>query len=154
LVDPVKRPKWIKTNKRLIEIFIEELNETITGAKSKTRNYGWLFYFIEMDDKSLLFKLDKVIERMIIDSKVLKSRPINLKKLVRTYFEIKYNNGGNYIVDYDKMATILQKRQFLLRRGRINATTFYTDKHLEEIFEKYKNKNLKELEEAVGYKYF
>ena len=59
-----------------------------------------------------------------------------------------------YIVDYDKVATILQKRQFLLLRGRINATTIYTDEQLEEIFEKYKNKNLKELEEEVGYKYF
>ena len=76
-------------------MFIEELNEKITGAKSKSKNYGWLFYFVEMDDKSLLFKLDNVIERMIIDSKVFKSRPNNLKKLVRSFFEIKYNNGGN-----------------------------------------------------------
>jgi len=91
-----------------------------------------------MDDKSLLFKLDNVIERMIIDSKVFKSRPNNLKKLVRSFFEIKYNNGGNYIVDYDKVVTILQKRQFLLLRGRINATTIYRDDELEEIFEKFK----------------
>lgn len=154
LADPIKRPKWIKTNKRLKEVFIEELNEKITGAKSKSKNYGWLFYFVEMDDKSLLFKLDNVIERMIIDSKVFKSRPNNLKKLVRSFFEIKYNNGGNYIVDYDKVVTIIQKRQFLLLRGRINATRIYTDEQLEEIFEKYKNKNLKELEEEVGYKYF
>lgn len=154
LADPTKRPKWVKTNKRLKEVFIEELNEKITGAKSKTKNYGWLFYFVEMDDKSLLFKLDNVIERMIIDSKVFKKRPANLKKLVRTYFEIKYNNGGNYIVDYDKVVTILQKRHFLLLRGRINSATTYSDEELDVIFEKYKNKNLKELEKEVGYKYF
>jgi len=152
--DPVKKPKWIKTNKRLKEVFIEELNEKITGAKSKTKNYGWLFYFVEMDDKSLLFKLDNVIERMLIDSKLFKKRPDNLKKLVRSYFEIKFNNGGNYIVDYDNIITILQKRQFLLLRGRINSSTMYSDIELEEIFEKYKKKNLKELEQEIGYKYF
>jgi RNA-directed DNA polymerase len=107
-----------------------------------------------MDDKSLLFKVDNVIARMLIDSKVFKKRPADLKKLVRTYFEIKYNDGGNYIVDYDKMITILQKRQFLLLRGRINSTTAYDDDELEAIFQKYKNKNLKELEEELGYKYF
>lgn len=154
LSDPIKRPKWITTNKRLKEVFIEELNEKITGARSKIKNYGWLFYFVEMDDKSLLFKLDNVIERMLIDSKIFKSRPPKLKKLVRSFFEIKYNNGGNYIVDYDKIVTILQKRKFLLSRGRINAVAIYTDDQLEESFEKYKNKNLKELEEEVGYKYF
>lgn len=154
IADPIKKPKWIKTNKRLKEVFIEELNEKITGAKSKTKNYGWLFYFVEMDDKSLLFKLDNVIERMLIDSKMFKKRPVNLKKLVRSYFEIKYNNGGNYIVDYDNIITILQKRQFLLLRGRINSSTMYSESELEEIFEKYKKKNLKELEQEVGYKYF
>ena len=154
LKDSTKRPKWIKEKKRLFEVFLEELNEKITGARSDIKNYGWLFYFIEINDISLLFRLDKIIERMLLDTKLVKSRPKKLKRLVRAYYEIKYNDGGNYIQDYDLISTIREKRLFLLKRGKIQPGKYYSDRVIQQIFDLTRKKNLHELEKDIGYKYF
>jgi hypothetical protein len=125
LKDSSKRPKWIKDKKRLFDVFIEEINEKITGARSEVKNYGWLFYFIEITDVSQLFKLDNIIERMLLSTKLISSRPKKLKRIVRAYYEIKYNNGGNYIQNYDTLNTIREKRLFLLKRGKIQPGKYY-----------------------------
>ena len=42
-------------------VFIEDLNEKITGALSEQKRYGWLLYFAEINDMQLLHKLDGII---------------------------------------------------------------------------------------------
>ena len=91
---------------------------------------------------------------MLLDSKLFKTRPPKLKRLVRAYYEIKYNNGGNYIQDYDNITTIIQMRRFLITRGKINPAKYYPDVVIIRIFEATKKKNLNELEKDIGYKYF
>lgn len=154
VANPSLRPTWINNEKRLKQIFLEEVNEKITGAMSGNKNYGWLFYFVEMTDQSLLFKLDKIIERIIMKSGVYKTRPKGLKRMVRAFYEIKYNNGGSYVMDYDKFDTIRKKRSFLVFRGRLNQSLYYTDMEINLAFERYKTNSLKDLEQEVGYKYF
>ncbi|TDQ22667.1 reverse transcriptase/maturase family protein [Tenacibaculum caenipelagi] len=154
LNNPSLRPNWIKTEERLVEIFIEELNDSITGIISKDKNYGWLFYFSEMTDISLLFKLDKIIQSFFLSEKYFKTIPKNLKKLVRTYYVISYDKNKNYISNYDNYNSIKRKRDFLTFRGKLNPDIHYEDEEIKKMFEKYQNKQLQNVEKDIGYNYF
>jgi RNA-directed DNA polymerase len=154
LNNPDLRPNWIKTEERLVEIFIEELNDSITGIISKDKNYGWLFYFSEMSDLSLLFKLDKIIQNFFLNEKYFKTTPNNLKKLVRTYYVISYYKNKNYISNYDNYNSIKRKRDFLTFRGKLNPEIHYKDEEIKKMFEKYQNKQLQNVEKDIGYNYF
>jgi RNA-directed DNA polymerase len=150
-----KRPEWITSTKRLKEIFIEELNESITGMISSRKNYGWLFYFSEINDLSLLFKLDKIIQSFFskLDAFDNKS-PSNLKKLTRAYHVMKFDLNKNYICNYDKYDTVRRKRSFLISRGAISPTISYTDMEIGRLFTRYTLKQIKYIEKDVGYRYF
>jgi RNA-directed DNA polymerase len=56
----LERYKYL-TPARLNEIFLLELNERITGAVRDNRRYGWIAYFSQITDLSLLHKLDSVV---------------------------------------------------------------------------------------------
>lgn len=153
--DENKRPQWIKNNNRFKEVFIEELNEKITGIISSSNNYGWLFYFSEITDETLLFKLDKIIAKFfkpldLFDNKAPKS----LKKVSRAFKTIKYGNNKNYICSFDKYDTFLSKRNYLILRGKIDPTIEYTDSQILNLFEKFKLQQIQSVEECIGYNYF
>jgi RNA-directed DNA polymerase len=59
----LERYKYL-TPERLNEIFLLELNERITGAIQEDRRYGWIAYFSQITDLSLLHKLDSVLHGM------------------------------------------------------------------------------------------
>jgi hypothetical protein len=150
--DALIRPGWLANDDRLREIFLEELNEKITGAKSLKRNYGWVFYFIEMDDVKILFRIDKIITNFFKTSKLFNNNPPHsLKRLVRAYFEIKHNNGGNYVHDYDTITTFRQKRNYLINRGKIDPKQEYSKERVEELYKHFKDKALRKLENDIGY---
>ncbi|WP_299107191.1 reverse transcriptase domain-containing protein [uncultured Tenacibaculum sp.] len=152
---PSTRPKWLLTdNDRYKEVFLEELNESITGIISEDKNYGWLFYFSEMNDQSLLFKIDKIINNFFEQLEPFDYKaPIGLKKLVRTFFAIKHKNNINYISNYSDYDTIRKKRNFLEFRGYIDPENDYKDWEINILFKKYRNKQLRYVESDVGYNY-
>ena len=152
--DKTRRPSWLKNDDRFKEVFIEELNETITGIISSERNYGWLFYFSEMNDESLMFKIDKIISNFFHDLPSFDFKtPKSLKKMSRTYRVIKHNGSKNYLCNYDNFDSIRRKRNFLIFRGRIDPDVEYSDNAIENLFEKYKKKRISKIEKDLGYKY-
>lgn len=150
-----KRPEYLKNdNEKFKTVFLEELNESITGAISNEKNYGWIFYFSEITDKSLLFRLDKIISNFFIDLNCFENKaPRNLKKLIRTFYCINHNDL-NYISNFDKYDTIRKKRDFLVFRGRISKTKNYPDEEINLIFEEYQKRQVNKIEKDQGYKYF
>ena len=52
------------TPERIKEIFLSELNERITGAISQNRRYGWIAYFNQITDMTLLHRIDHAIAGM------------------------------------------------------------------------------------------
>ncbi len=104
------RPNWLQDQERFKTVFIEELNETITGIVSSKKNYGWLFYFSEMNDLSLLFKLDKIISSFFESLPSFDHEaPSELKKLVRAWHSIVHNDY-TYLSNYDEIDTVRKKR--------------------------------------------
>ncbi|MDO3517739.1 reverse transcriptase domain-containing protein [Ralstonia pseudosolanacearum] len=125
---------------RLKEIFLHELNERITGAISKKQRYGWIAYFNQISDLSLLHRLDAAVEGMFKRIKEFgHEAPPGLKKLRRAYYEMKFNPQGGYVRDYDLIATFPEMLKFLVERGRVDPDVALTDVEIKEKYEKYVN---------------
>lgn len=126
------------TDDRLKEIFLLELNERITGAISQKKRYGWIAYFNQISDLSLLHRLDAAIEGMFKRMPDFGNKaPSGLKKLRRAYFEMKFNPQGGYVRDYDKITNQIEMLEFLTERGRIDPAEYLTDAEIQARFEKY-----------------
>ncbi|WP_119156099.1 reverse transcriptase domain-containing protein [Caldimonas tepidiphila] len=125
---------------RLKEIFLLELNERITGAIAQKRRYGWIAYFNQISDLSLLHRLDASIENMFKRMKEFgNSPPSGLKKVRRAYYEMKLNPQGGYVRDYDRISTIPEMLTFLVERGRVAPDVTLTDTEIKEKYNKYVN---------------
>lgn len=145
-----KKFPWIKKDIQR-KVFLEDINEKITGSINETKRYGWLFHFIEIDDMELLHKLDNIIQGFFsrlndFDNKT----PTELKKLSKAYYKAKYHPKGGYIHNYDKYETIAEKMNYLSERGHINPNMHYKMKDIEIIFERIKARRLKYLDLDVG----
>lgn len=135
----------------LKEIFVEELNEKITGAISGNKRYGWVAYYSNINDLSLLHKIDFIAKEMFSRlSDFDRQPPTELKKISRSYYEIKFNPQGGYIRNYDKIETLKQKTEFLVSRGRISPDERLTRDQIEERFERYKATILSRMQADEG----
>lgn len=133
----LERFKYL-TEDRLAEIFLLELNERITGAISENRRYGWIAYFNQITDLSLLHRLDRAIAQMFGRLPDFGSEPpFGLRKLSRSYFEMKFNPKGGYVRVYDKIVTRAEKLTFLLERGRVAPDEKLTDEQINDRYSRY-----------------
>jgi RNA-directed DNA polymerase len=154
IVNETSRPVWLKNDARFKEVFIEELNEAITGVISSSRNYGWLFYFSEMTDESLLHRIDNIISGFFQSIEHFNnSRPDSLKKISRAYKVIKFQRNKNYIANYDNFDTVRRKREYLTFRGKIDPEANYSDAQIEYYFERFRKKQIEKVEQDIGYNY-
>ncbi|WNJ17152.1 reverse transcriptase domain-containing protein [Pontibacter sp. G13] len=142
-------PDWLSNDINLFKKrFIEELNEKITGAKSEKKRYGWLFYFLEIEDLELLFKLDRIVSKFFQQLEHFEhQKPKAVKSFVRAFYEIRHNGGGNYILDYDKYSSIESMKSYLFEYGQINNNKDYTDKEIKQLFYKLRSRRLFNLKE-------
>lgn len=143
---PEKLPKWLKGNKELLkQQFINRLNERITGIISENKRYGWIFYFNEINDENLLYRLDSILNNFFRRSEVFENKkPDGIKSFVKAYFEIKHNlRNSSYIQNYDSFSTKELIEFFLKENGIIDPEREdYKYIELRNIFEKEKRKRL------------
>lgn len=139
---------------RLAEIFLMELNERITGAISEKQRYGWIAYFNQITDLSLLHRIDASIagffKRM---DDFGHTSPKGLRRLSRAYFEMKFDPEGGYVRNYDEITTRAEKLEFLIERGRIGPTELLTDEQISDRYERYRSKILSEMHSDEGVMY-
>ncbi len=147
------RHKYL-TADRLAEIFLLELNEKISGAISEKKRYGWIAYYSQITDFSLLHHIDYVIAGFFARTPEFGNKaPNNLKKLSRAYFEIKFSPYGGYVRNYDAIVTRIEKLAFLVERGLMNPDETLTDEQIDTRFAAYKHRVLSEMQadEAATY---
>lgn len=143
------------------EIFILDLNEKITGAINENKKYGWMFYFIEINDIYLLHKIDGIVmkqfERLdLFDNKApAKRNKINengLCSLIRTYYAIKHDILGGYVHNYSVYETRNDKLSYLVKFGYIAHydDKSYSDEEIDKMFLSVKKSKLLKLELDVG----
>lgn len=131
---------------QLQNAFVLELNEKITGSVSRNRKYGWIAYFNEITDLTLLHKLDHAVARMferIPDFEY--SASTNLKKFSRAYFEMKFRLDGGYIQNYDRITTIAEMKDFLIQRGRLASDADPSDDVIAQQYDIYRRRILRSM---------
>lgn len=149
----LERHKYL-TEDRLAEIFLLELNERITGAVSEKKRYGWVAYFNQITDLSLLHHVDSAISKLFSRLPEFdKKPPLGLKRLARAYFEMKFQPDGGYVRNYDKIQTRAEKLEFLIERGRVAPEEALTDEQINDRYERYRHKVLSEMHADEGVMY-
>ena len=145
-----KKYTWL-TKEIQMQVFIDDLNEKLTGALSNNRRYGWLFYFLEINDMELLHKLDAIIEQFFKKLQDFgKCAPTKLKKISKAYYKAKYDPYGGYIHNYKIYDSLKKKINYLSNRGYLNPKGDYKKADIELIFDRVKRKRLTELDLDVG----
>lgn len=144
------RADWLDSKAREA-VFLDELNERISGAVSENRRYGWIFYFLEIDDEPLLHSLDHVVRELWLRH-VPSSPSAGLKRLARAYWEARFNQLGNYVHNYNNYRTLASKLELLVRRGVLDpkSQARYKAGDIETMFAQYRAKSLARLEADVG----
>ena len=98
---------------KLTRNLIHDLNEKIAGAKYKDKKYGWIDYFSEINDLTLLFKIDSHVKNMVdkylddYDLEYLKNNNLKIKKNSKAIFEIK-KKDSKYIERPDSLERQLE----------------------------------------------
>jgi RNA-directed DNA polymerase len=124
---------------RLAEIFLLELNERISGAISEKKRYGWIAYYSQINDLSLLRRLDSAVAGMFRRLPTFnRTAPAELKRFSRAYFEMRFSPADGYVRNYDAISTRAEKLQFLLQRGRVNPSEALTDEQITARFDSYR----------------
>lgn len=76
------------------------VNLRITGCIFENRKKGWLFFFSEIDDLSLLYSLDAFVDSLCKRFGV----SMDFKRFVRSYYEVKHSRySDSYIPDFDQI---------------------------------------------------
>tara|TARA_R110002096_G_scaffold5863_4_gene27010 strand:+ start:2683 stop:4107 length:1425 start_codon:yes stop_codon:yes gene_type:complete len=134
------------TKDRVKAIFVHELNERITGALSEGKRFGWVAYFSQITDLTLLHRLDSAVNGMFRRMNDFSGKaPGDLKRFARAYYEMKFNPSGGYVRDYDRIKTSAEKIVFLAGRGRIDPTKPLNDEEIDSIYERYKRRSLSKM---------
>ena len=132
------------------QVFVEELNLAITGAISGARRYGWLFYFLEINDAALLHQLDAVVAGFFARSPIFGGAPSGLKRFVRGYYEAKYRPTGTYLLNYDRFVTLTQKVAYLQRFGLLASPGSRSPEEIQALFDRARARQLHRLELDIG----
>jgi RNA-directed DNA polymerase len=137
-----------------LRIFIEDLNDKLTGAISQKVKYGWIFFYSEITDVKFLYQLDSLIdnlsERISLN---LRSEKTFLKKISKAFFKLKSQNL-TYCRNYDTY-TIEEKIEYLVGRVKENRDELLkknTD-FIEELFTRVIDEKLSYLEKDNGLEY-
>lgn len=135
-------------------LFIDAVNERLTGAISENRRYGWLFYFLEINDHEVLHKIDSITKTYFSRLEMFdKVPPKTLKSISKAYYRAKYSPLDGYIHNYNMYETSEQKVKYLIDKGLIDPndrTKTYTEVQILIMFNKHKNMMLSSLDLDIG----
>src|SRR5699024_8549862 len=111
--------------------------------------YGWLFFYSQIDDLSILYRLDWFVEKLFKRFEIQNISEKSIKKFVRTYHEILFNrSGSNYIHNFDKYE-IKQKKDLLINVFNLKRLRNADDEKIDRNFRKYIFNSLKKLEQDI-----
>lgn len=136
----------IKMKKEPLEYIEWKLNLKITGFIYGGNKYGWMFFYSQISDTSLLFRLDdligKLLERYGVDPSVRR------KRFVRTYHEIRQAlHTTSYVPNFDKY-TIDDKRRVVSRVYKKDFSKA-DENTIEDFFCKIISKEIRDIEKDI-----
>lgn len=122
------------------------LNLRITGCVFNESKYGWVFFFSQIDDCSLLGELDYFIKKQMKRFDITEFKP---KTFLKAYHEITKNlNKTTYISNFDKLS-VSEKRKMLDDIFKYERP-YMTQQEIEYEFGRRIYKTVKELERDIS----
>ncbi len=141
-------------------IFVEEVNEKITGAiasgrtNNELRRYGWIFYFSRITDITMLAQIDAFIQNLFRRSELFANTvPIDLKSIVQAHRKINYrlkSRYDGYIHDYTSYSTLIEKLKYIQFRIPL-LQSVYTEDEINELFNQLMERKLRKLHVDIGH---
>jgi len=114
------------------EYLLWRLNMRITGCIFEKKSRGWLFFFAEINDETLLHNLDRHVDKLIKRFDV----SIKPRKFVKAFHEIKYNRyETKYVPNYDNYS-ISQMKTMLEDYFEKKGLSKLGDEAIEYLFKK------------------
>ncbi|MDW2069585.1 reverse transcriptase domain-containing protein [Vibrio parahaemolyticus] len=125
-----------------------KLNLRITGCIYEGKRRGWIFYYSQMDDEKILYKLDSTVKKMLAQAKL--ENVIKPKKFSKAYYECKRDilKNHKYIINYDGYSTS-QKRELLAHYMDAEKIKALDNNTVNSIFSKRVRHLIKDLEEDI-----
>lgn len=120
-----------------------ELNVTISGSVSIDRNelqtkkrYGWLFFFSQINDYSILYSLDAFLKKKIhhIFPGIEESQLKEIHSFVSSYRDVKFHTMDSNNIFYPDRYTSAEQRDFLLKTLNLRIPIQISDAELDELF--------------------
>ncbi len=126
------------------------LNLRITGCIIDKTKYGWIFYFSQITDISLLKQLDVFLEKQLARFGIpFRLHSGKIKKFVRTYHEITKNlTGSSYILNFDRYS--VENKKEVLRDIFGIQQGLVTIEDVERKFNQYIFKQVREIEHDLS----
>lgn len=128
-----------------IKFLYWKLNLKISGCKFEGKKYGWLYFFSQINDERLLFKLDVFVKNMFKKFNIEYDKN-KVKKFIRTYFEIlKNRTHTTYIPNFTEL-TKSEKKDILENIFNLHGIE---SNQIEYKFNKIIYKSIKEMEKDI-----
>ncbi len=123
-----------------------KINLKISGFIFGEHKYGWMFFYSQITDITLLYHLDNLVAKLLkrhgLDSK------IKVKRYVRTYHEITQAlHKTSYIPNFDKYT--MDEKRMLLSRVYRHKLDGKDDKIIDEYFGKMISKEIRDIEKDI-----
>lgn len=126
------------------EFLAWRINLRITGCVFQSKSKGWLYFFSEINDITLLHSLDDFIARLCKRYNV----SLQLKSFVRAHYQIKHKRRETkYVPNFDKYN--LEQKIYVLNHYFNKSTENLTDEEIEYNFNKRIAKQVKDIETDV-----
>lgn len=143
------------------EQFIFTLNNLITGTISKkidgdsekNSRYGWLFFYSQIEDYTVIYNLDKLLSKLLIKYQRRKPEKWNkidideIKKFSNIFSEIKCNDYTN-IHKPDEL-TYDEKEALLIEVFKININSIKSSEQLEKLYYKLVYRPIKYIQKDI-----
>lgn len=123
-----------------------KLNLKISGFIYNQNKYGWMFFYSQISDINLLFKLDSLVEKLMTRNGLAQS--IKKKRYVRTYHEITQAlHTTTYVPNFDRY-DIEDKRRVVGKVYKRDVSNF-EPAQVEELFNKIISKEIRDIEKDI-----
>lgn len=111
------------------------VNLRVTGCKISGTNVGWIFYFSQIDDLSLLAKMDAQI-RAAVFKRFGEAAAGSVKRLLKAYHQAKYHHqDSKYYPDFGSYSREEMERHLeLLAPERFRNLASKSDEEIRRIF--------------------
>ncbi len=123
-----------------------KLNLKITGFILEKHKYGWLFFYSQITDMSLLFHLDDVVQKLIKRYKL--EEKIKIKRFVRTFAEMRMAlHETKYIPNLDNLK-LEDKKKILSDIYRMDLSE-KDERFIEIQFRKIMKREIRDIEKDI-----